>query len=1276
MHFGLFSNKHRKPVSKEPAASSPPLSVATNDDATTFSSDSRASPGTSASRSPAAEYVQPDIRSPTAPNGQRHEPYHSSIYPTVAASSSRLKLPFTRGRKVFASASASGASGSVISLNTSNDVLAPPPVPNYISRRSTTGVSDVASEELTPPRKSAIFRRYGDSHNLSTRSLPSDGPPRGSQLSASSTPTPKKISLFHWSKSAPSSAFKVASAKSKSDTPPQLDLPEPSSSFNLKSFRHLGPPSSATSSSSVISTPSPAVPLSRPRNLSVASDSSQRISVAAFREAQARRSMAGSPSPSFRSPSPGPGNMTRGTLNTNERPMLSQSPRSNRAYSRPVANSGTSPVQSIPRRSFSPYRSESEESADDESQEDDSSDSAIHALGRKRTITQRRPGLLGGKSVSENDHGFPLSNPSRVRPGFAPPPRSQSVMLNDVEVKEQARSSATPRSSSSLGTYQQGPRQRASVSTSALSPNAAAKRASIIAQRTSDGPGSHHRRSSTVTDLQSAIAQRKTDSGSESDDSDDMPLAKLRPPMRPSSAASTSSRGSLNTRKPLLDINEITSRKPETAVRRTTNDEAFTSQGTLLSGSRTVVGDVKRAHLSLSGDSGPSIPLKFVSPSSSPTKTSITLPAHANTWEVGSSNAATAMPASTARAAARQPLRRFIDQPSAPESNSGREPLTTRLTRVFQNPASTSDDESSSSSSSSEEQESSRPKHESQTTVVARPASEQRKSTSDAKTMHKPAVFPSASTATDSDVDEYLLAALGGGVRLITRYGEDEAASPAAKKSGRTPSLSDLRSEEASPGSAQPVTNTATATTIVATSPLPIPPIPIKRRMPAPSFSVTSRPRSMTLSATSESPTSPTMPIPKSSGSKEFLPPRAPVPSSSPSVRPRSTSMAQVVSPPQVAPFKPFATRMESPASSTGDSSSGRAPLTPRDGSDVGSDNRTNGSSQPKGTWGSGVSGLGMNGPRSNYGRRSVTFSVDDDAKIKSNGKSTFSPRKEEQRRNERRRTEAKAAIELGNVINGPGPVVSDDNDHPTVPSFDPRMSMVNPMMSMNMGMGFPATSGTGGWGMWPPGQMYSPSNVMMPPPTDPAMMAAHQQAMMYAKQAYQMMVAQQAMVAAGEEWERGSAYGGGGSVYGGSVYGGGSPPAIPQYNMRMSMAGGMWGTPGMFPGGAGMRTGMYAQSEVAGPSSSRNNNRSSSRSEIGGPTIRSALKTGQAKTGPSGYVSRESGYAPPVPSMPASSSTNLPATTRPRTTSQPGVSPGPHGVARRAPPPSSWKRR
>ncbi|KAF8203849.1 hypothetical protein BJ912DRAFT_215411 [Pholiota molesta] len=61
-----------------------------------------------------------------------------------------------------------------------------------------------------------------------------------------------------------------------------------------------------------------------------------------------------------------------------------------------------------------------------------------------------------------------------------------------------------------------------------------------------------------------------------------------------------------------------------------------------------------------------------------------------------------------------------------------------------------------------------------------------------------------------------------------------------------------------------------------------------------------------------------------------------------PAVRQRSSTMitgvplsAQMNGRVHQPPEKPFAMRRNSPASSTGDSSSGRAPLTPRDGSDI-----------------------------------------------------------------------------------------------------------------------------------------------------------------------------------------------------------------------------------------------------------------------------------------------------------------------------------------------------
>lgn len=119
-----------------------------------------------------------------------------------------------------------------------------------------------------------------------------------------------------------------------------------------------------------------------------------------------------------------------------------------------------------------------------------------------------------------------------------------------------------------------------------------------------------------------------------------------------------------------------------------------------------------------------------------------------------------------------------------------------------------------------------------------------------------------------------------------------------------------------------------------------------------------------------------------------------------------------------IVPAKPFAMRRDSPASSTGDSSSGRAPLTPRDGSDLGSKTV---SSNRKDEWSSGVSGLsvastkgamrprGANGPNKHMQRRSVSFNDDvEDEKNDKEGKIDA-----ETRRKERRRGEAKAAIEV-----------------------------------------------------------------------------------------------------------------------------------------------------------------------------------------------------------------------------------------------------------------------
>lgn len=108
---------------------------------------------------------------------------------------------------------------------------------------------------------------------------------------------------------------------------------------------------------------------------------------------------------------------------------------------------------------------------------------------------------------------------------------------------------------------------------------------------------------------------------------------------------------------------------------------------------------------------------------------------------------------------------------------------------------------------------------------------------------------------------------------------------------------------------------------------------------------------------------------------------------------------------PSLKPQRPFASNSsilgESPAgSSTGDSSSGRAPFTPRDGSDIGVRSKDNASDV-----GSTVKARG------HAKKQSVTFEDAQPARGRERAKTDLT---DEQRTRERRRSEAKAAIEVG----------------------------------------------------------------------------------------------------------------------------------------------------------------------------------------------------------------------------------------------------------------------
>ena len=136
--------------------------------------------------------------------------------------------------------------------------------------------------------------------------------------------------------------------------------------------------------------------------------------------------------------------------------------------------------------------------------------------------------------------------------------------------------------------------------------------------------------------------------------------------------------------------------------------------------------------------------------------------------------------------------------------------------------------------------------------------------------------------------------------------------------------------------------------------------------------------------------------------------------------RPRSITMMPSISSSPVPgmPVRPFA-RRESPASSTGDSSSGRAPLTPRDGSDIGSAGGSAVGAQPRG----GETNSAMKGSSNmrSAKRRSVCFEDDligesAPPPVSGRGKTAQKDSREgvdEEKRKERRRSEAKASIEV-----------------------------------------------------------------------------------------------------------------------------------------------------------------------------------------------------------------------------------------------------------------------
>ncbi|KAJ7598076.1 hypothetical protein C8J56DRAFT_332368 [Mycena floridula] len=175
------------------------------------------------------------------------------------------------------------------------------------------------------------------------------------------------------------------------------------------------------------------------------------------------------------------------------------------------------------------------------------------------------------------------------------------------------------------------------------------------------------------------------------------------------------------------------------------------------------------------------------------------------------------------------------------------------------------------------------------------------------------------------------------------------------------------------------------------------------------------------------------------------------------------------------------------------------------------------------------VVATGLLSPGKHNKRRSVSF--EQDAPLV-----TGKPKPDdESRRRDRRRNEAKAAIELGNVINGRGPIVDDDDDdQPINQAYAGRMNPLMPQMTgpMSMPMGFQSSGGL----------EWDEYESMAPNASDASNAESDADSKSYdaatcrsqlfgsspasndvCEQAYQMAVAQHAMAAAADEWERGS---------------------------------------------------------------------------------------------------------------------------------------------------------
>lgn len=410
---------------------------------------------------------------PSLPSFRNGDDGYTSAQSFVSAASAKKvrRLPFAKKSPLI-----NQKSVSTLGDHNTDSPMGPP---RKLTLNLDTSVSSLPSRSPVFPS----FHHTGSSPALA-RPLPENARksprPQARAMQATDTSGSHKSNggLFGWRERKKSKPTKPDEAFA---IPPLSD----DSSFNLKSFRHVLPERSPESPQGDSPTQSPSnsslVPPARPRGASVAStDSSQRISVAAFREAQARRSStnlaSGSPSPTIRP-------LSVANSSISDLALANQAPRPIR-YRTPSASPTPTqrPISSF-RKSPSKQASSSSDSSSSENSDSDCylPSRSRSRLSRQRTITKsyRAKSDLGhGRSGADHSHQR-QSTSSHSELGHGLPPPSRSAQHSRSPARGPPPSSFQKAAEAVLGARSSSlyKRQRSSYSANDLNPTPAPQRA-------------------------------------------------------------------------------------------------------------------------------------------------------------------------------------------------------------------------------------------------------------------------------------------------------------------------------------------------------------------------------------------------------------------------------------------------------------------------------------------------------------------------------------------------------------------------------------------------------------------------------------------------------------------------------------------------------------------------------------------------------------------------------------------------------------------------------